>query len=240
MLPPALVGTSDAPSGLGFDERHFPEPALRHVEETALQGPPWNFSPFGGYMIWRLYPRHRVLMDGRIMTAYSMPLVEKAMASDVHPDAFHELDAKYHFEWALCWAGETGTGPGCLPIANSKQWTMTFWDDLSAVYVRRKGSNEAAAREGYRLLRHNVPPEQVLAASIEGGPQSNELVQDATLATRQAPTSPRAWFFAACAAIATRNEEQFETAKQKISTLRPGHASIEALDAAFRMAREKK
>jgi hypothetical protein len=104
---------------------------------------------------------------------------------------------------------------------------MVYWDDLSVVYVRREGSNAALAERGYGWLRHLTPPEEVLSAAARG---VAELAHDGELAVSQAPESPRAWFVAACGAMAIRDRDGFVRATASLRRLAPGHPSLDVLE----------
>ncbi len=210
--------------GAGFDRGQLPFGAARFAAEAGPSGPMWNFFPFGGTLIFALYPGQRVFVDGRIPTVHDPALVRQAIASSHDSGAFADLDRSFGFTWAVCSALEGQEQ--CIPLARSRAWAMVYWDELSAVYVRRQGPNAAIAERGYRWLRHLTPPEQVLAAAARGGV---DLSHDADLAVSQAPESPRAWFVAACAGIAARDREQFERAMVSLRRLAPGHPSLEVL-----------
>jgi hypothetical protein len=43
----------------------FPEAAVDYLERREIRGRIFNNPEIGGYLIWRLYPRHQVALDGR-------------------------------------------------------------------------------------------------------------------------------------------------------------------------------
>jgi len=49
----------------GLEWLRFPRDAATYVEEHHLPGPIFNSYDNGGYLLWRLYPRYRVYIDGR-------------------------------------------------------------------------------------------------------------------------------------------------------------------------------
>jgi hypothetical protein len=53
---------------------HFPVAAVNFLEQHRLPGRIFNSYSFGGYLIWRLYPRYRVFVDGRA-DVYGGPLL---------------------------------------------------------------------------------------------------------------------------------------------------------------------
>ncbi len=47
------------------ESKNFPAGATRFLAEHALPGPLLNHYNWGGYVIWKLYPKYRVFIDGR-------------------------------------------------------------------------------------------------------------------------------------------------------------------------------
>lgn len=71
----AKVATDHVDAERALEQARFPARAASFLEEHNLPGPLLNSYDFGGYLIWRLYPRYRVYVDGR---------------SDLYGDAFLE------------------------------------------------------------------------------------------------------------------------------------------------------
>jgi hypothetical protein len=129
-------------------------------------------------------------------------------------------------EWAVCRAG--GDERFCAPIAVSRDWTMVFWDDISAVYVRREGSNAALAEHGYALFRHLTGNLVALqhARAPASAEEARDLRHDGDLAAAQAPRSARAMFLAACGALAARDRPAFDAALARLAREAPAHPSL--------------
>ncbi|OQB10596.1 MAG: hypothetical protein BWY17_04213 [Deltaproteobacteria bacterium ADurb.Bin207] len=202
--------------GIGFEPDHFPEPAVQFIQSHPLQGKMWNSSVYGGYFSWRLYPEHRILMDGRTAWVHEPRLIELASKSERSTEAFQQLHREFHFEWAICRAFENEAFG--LPLAQDNSFAMVFWDDVSAIYVRRDGLNHELSESGYKLVRHLTPLTDLLALAVQGK-RGLELEHDAQLACQQAPLSARAAFVEACAAMALRNASAFEQALARLQRL---------------------
>jgi hypothetical protein len=71
----AKIATDHVDAELALEQARFPVSAASFLEEHNLPAPLFNSYDFGGYLIWRLYPRYRVYVDGR---------------SDLYGDAFLE------------------------------------------------------------------------------------------------------------------------------------------------------
>jgi len=232
LLAPLLVATNPLlPLGVGWDTSHLPEGACAYVERESLQGAMYNSMPFGGYLGWRLWPKTRVFMDGRNTLARDASIVDRARRSETDDAAFAGLVAEYDMQWAVVPAFE---GAGfAQPLARSAPFAMVYLDDTSAVYVRRDGRNGARAAQGYRWLRHLTSLQVGIAAALSPNAPAAAMDHDGALAVLQAPASPRAAFFDACAAIAMRDAARFDSAVGRLEALRPGHSAISALREAW-------
>ncbi len=217
----------DTGLGVGFEPTHFPERAVAFLEQEAPQGHLWNFSPFGGYLSWRLYPRMLTFMDGRNSQAHEISHVLSSWAALHDRHAFDALMRDIDAEIAIMSAKE-GESFG-RPLAQSPHWTMVELDDVAAVYVRTEGRNAPLARRGYRILRHLTALSEVLQVAASGGELAPMLQNDGRLAAAQAPTSSRSAFLAACGELAMRDFAAFELALHHLAVLAPDHPSIDVL-----------
>ncbi len=226
-VDPASYGL-DRTFGVGWEPRNFPEAAVAFVEKADLKGNMWNFFPYGGYLIWRLYPKHRVLLDGRIgVVTYETDYVLRAMASEIEDAPFQKLAVDYDLQWAFCFA-RTDVWRSCRPVARDPEWAMVYWDDMAAVYVKRNGPNHALAERGYRVFRHLMRPEELVDAALRGIQRENTS-HDSALARSQAPESTRALFLDAVGALAVDDRERFFSALQKLGELAPYHPALPVL-----------
>lgn len=218
--------------GTGFDPVVFPIDATSWVERTKPAGRMWNFWPFGGYLAWRLGPEREVLIDGRNTLAHDRALVDRADASIVEPAMFEALVDEWDLQWAITRASsaEPASGAG---VARSARFTMTYLDDVAAVYVRRDGPNAALARAGYRVLRHDMPPGVMLDIATGANEKAREaLAHDGDLAFEQAPASKRSAFVYACGAVAARDEKKLDSAIETLGRLDAEPMLVAALRAA--------
>jgi hypothetical protein len=157
-------------------------------------------------------------MDGRTGWVHEPRVVTLAHQSERNPEAFGALVQEFDIQWAVCRAVE-GESRG-VPLAADQRWVMVFWDDVSAVYVRRDGANGALATSGYRMMRHLTPAHVALRFGANGQ-RTADLTHDADLAVGQAPDSPRAAFLEGCAAIGRRDAEGVTGAIRRVRALSP-------------------
>jgi hypothetical protein len=227
-----LVLTPTTSRGVGFDPVIFPVDASSFVEAKQPAGRMWNFWPFGGYLSWRFGGAREVLVDGRNTLAHDRALVERANASVVDNAAFEKLVDDFDLQWAISRSStaEPASGAG---VARSKRFAMIYLDDVAAVYARKDGPNAALARDGYRILRHDMPPAIML--EIASGPNAaarKALAHDGDLAIAQAPSSTRSSFAFACGALAANDAGKLTAAIEALQRLGADPMLVAALESA--------
>ena len=114
-----------------YESQRFPRAAVDFLQSYASAGPMFNDYNWGGYLIWRLYPEHKVFIDGR---------------ADVYGDEFiFEYLNTYHAEpgWRdrLDLHGiRTVLIDPHSQLSNllrqEKAWRNVFEDSAAAIFIR--------------------------------------------------------------------------------------------------------
>jgi hypothetical protein len=121
----------------------YPEGAVRFIKENGIEGPMFNEFRWGGFLIWRLYPEHRVFIDGRIM---SNPLLDAHMSIMMAvPGALRELDAfGVNFILVQTISRESGV---IIPLVlkfleeQPQGWRLVHMEGNSALFIRKTQRN---------------------------------------------------------------------------------------------------
>lgn len=110
-------------------------PAGAAIYLQRVQAPPHLFTTYdwGGYAIWKLWPRYRVFIDGRADTLYGEALLRDYL--EVHngePRAQEVLD-RYGVGTVLV----ERTSFAAHDLARNPRWQLLYGDPNSVVFVRR-------------------------------------------------------------------------------------------------------
>lgn len=160
----------------GVAPAHFPERGVEWIEalpsEHRLRGQPFNEFGYGGWMIWHLWPEHRVFIDGRTDLIYPASFVQTYLRALHDPRAFARAVEDYDLEWALL--DYAPHDRGRLHFDANPDWVLVYASRRALVYVRASGPNAALARErGYRWLwPHALEPSLAKAAASGHGPEA--------------------------------------------------------------------
>jgi hypothetical protein len=137
----------------------LPEGAVRFLEAHAFRERVFNHQNYGGFLLWRR--REPIFWDGRNDVFVSL-------VREVTTTPFPQVVEKYGVEALLIAEHDF---PGIAPEI-PERWGLVYWDDYSAVYLRR--TPEHAALLGRLELR--------LFPGFGGRPGLEQLARDPRLA----------------------------------------------------------
>lgn len=116
-----------------FDSRvkeSFPVAAVDYLEKNRPEGKVLNHFNFGGYLIWRLYPRVKVFIDGR---ADPYPVEVLTDYYKMHSvQGWQELLEKYDINWVIYPPKE----PLAQVLTASDEWNITYEDSQAIVFIK--------------------------------------------------------------------------------------------------------
>jgi hypothetical protein len=124
-------------------EWRYPARAADFLLAHNVSEPMFNTYGYGGYLIWRLWPRERVFIDGRALNE-SVFLDYRRMATNADSTggkSGEELIAQYVIQVIVMEGFEFASGdPYLLPAALSdpsqKEWKLVYQDAQAAVFMR--------------------------------------------------------------------------------------------------------
>jgi len=114
-----------------IEARDFPKAAVEFINQRNLTQPIFNEYHWGGYVIWRLYPRYRVFMDGRA-DVYGDQLIEEFFR--IHDGAadWRRLLDRYRVQSVLV---APNTAIASL-LREDDGWRKVFEDPQAVIFTR--------------------------------------------------------------------------------------------------------
>lgn len=129
----ARIGTVHEP-GIGVVDLYVAKDATDWIERENPPGPIAHHMWDGGYLSWRLDPRYKVLVDGRLEIYGPKKL---AALRFITPDDFLQLDARYHFGTVLL--NPTFHTPKLIAwFYGRSDWRLVHADETGLVFVRAR------------------------------------------------------------------------------------------------------
>jgi hypothetical protein len=120
-----------------FDEKRFPVEAVEFIAKRDIRGPIFSPDLWGGYLIYRLYPQTKVLVDDRHDLYGDRFFKDYLRVVYVQPRWDKVLDDK-HVDWVLM---PTNSSLGTI-LAQTPQWELIHQDATAVLFHRsREGSN---------------------------------------------------------------------------------------------------
>ncbi|MFW6143682.1 MAG: tetratricopeptide repeat protein [Patescibacteria group bacterium] len=151
----------------GLPKILLPVEAANFVKETNPQGNMYNHFNWGGYFLWKLYPR-KTFVDGRLDMFVPDIYKEWLRVASNKPD-WKQILEKYQVNWIIfpsegIWEGLRNE----LEKENGK-WCLVFYDDYAAVIVREEPNKELCSQYQYTAA---TPFNPHMPAKTENLPQA--------------------------------------------------------------------
>ena len=127
----------------------LPDGAASFIQSHRLGGRLFNTYEDGGYLIWRLWPQHRVFIDGRGLSEQAFADYRRVLYDDGKGIIASQLLNRYHADLVLIEAFDYLSGQ-VYPIAANppKNWGVVYADEKSVLLMR----NAAPAIDRVALL----------------------------------------------------------------------------------------
>lgn len=203
-----------------YDTSDFPAGAANFIEKNSIRGDIFNHYNWGGYLIWRLYPQHRVFVDGRGLSdeAYIRHLAVLAGDSG---QAFGVggwsgfLDSM-KLNIILIPAIDKFSGdifPLVFSLMESAEWRLVYFDDSAVIFVKEGELNRKL------IQAFNMPKYLVF----------NTVIAEAERGISMSPGNPKFYVSMALALRGLSREKEaglyFEKARSMLPRLRDGQGS---------------
>jgi tetratricopeptide (TPR) repeat protein len=122
----------------------FPEKAAEFIEEKGL--PPNIYHPYewGGYIIWKLYPRYKAFIDSRGIGSVK----EYKRVLNAEP-GWEEILEKHGVNTVLYWPllpYRADVPPVLFELQRHSGWSPAYWDSRSVIFVRSKLTKDPISR----------------------------------------------------------------------------------------------
>lgn len=125
-----------------FDKKKMPVDAVEFAENNGIRGRVFNTYHFGGYLIYKGFPKDGVFVDGRA-DMYDAFLKNYFDVVDLKPEWKEVLD-----RFDIAWMMITANSPLSVLLLETDQWSLVYADKVANVFVRN-GPLNAGLSERY-------------------------------------------------------------------------------------------
>lgn len=138
----ALAPSVASRFGFGVERSSDFRPALHFLQTADLRGKLYNSMSLGGVGMFFLYPQYRLFQTSFFQV--EREVITEAYRAAQNPEAWQALLAKYRVDIAFV---DTTREPHSPLYYPAQEWALVYFDDISAVFVRRQGMNPEAVRQ---------------------------------------------------------------------------------------------
>ncbi len=115
-----------------FNKVDFPVDAVSWLTDHPQSGHMFNFFPWGGYLIYRLWPEQKVFIDGQL-DFYGPQFTEQYQQVILAKDGWQDVFQTYQVEWVILPPDQ----PISLVLMSSPGWSILYRDPV-AVILRKQ------------------------------------------------------------------------------------------------------
>ncbi|MGI5816780.1 MAG: hypothetical protein ACOX9R_01650 [Armatimonadota bacterium] len=110
----------------------MPVRCVEYVKQSGLQGRVFNTYRWGGYLIWHLWPEHKVMVDGRA-DVLGPELISDWRRAHRLEDGWQEVLDDYAVDWAIIAAD----APLVRALELHPDWRLVCEEPTGSLFVRR-------------------------------------------------------------------------------------------------------
>jgi hypothetical protein len=119
--------------GLSLMDPLYPIGAASWIASHRPPGPLFHWGGDGSFLIWRLYPDYKVMLDGRLEVFGAEGLRDLSVRGTAD---FRRLDARYGFGLALLAYGAWDYTELMRDLARDPGWRLVYVDEVSVLFAR--------------------------------------------------------------------------------------------------------
>jgi tetratricopeptide (TPR) repeat protein len=146
------------PQLLKANAMEYPDNAADFISEQNIQGNMFNQFNYGGFLEYRLYPTHKVFIDGRAdvflcceepdyfylqNTLLGIQMNNTTLSNTDAPRLLTSFFEKYHITYVVLVMQKDDQFSQIISniLINDPKWNIVFWDDRSELFVKNDGKN---------------------------------------------------------------------------------------------------
>lgn len=122
-------------AGNGFSDQVFPVAAVDWLEENPQDGNSFNYFPWGGYLLYRLWPEQLVFIDGQT-DFYGEDLTREYEQVITLEGDWRQVFRKYDISRVIMPAGSSLADY----LSENPEWDILYQDSTSKIFVAVEGN----------------------------------------------------------------------------------------------------
>lgn len=129
----------------------YPVKAADFIEKNDLKGNMYNEYGYGGYLLYRLYPKYKVFYDGRTDVYLCCEMKDnmqlgwdKNFPDNEYKKVMDGIWNKYKISYVIMETlKHTVLRKISRVLTDDPDWSLVYWDDATEIFVRHDGLNDS-------------------------------------------------------------------------------------------------
>jgi len=137
-----IAGLAAGKIPVQFTEKMAPTAAIDFLRTNPVHGNMFNNDEIGDYVIYWLYPRYKVFMDGR-SDMYGAPILKEYLKVAHIESGWRDVLAKYDINYVFFYTHSVLV----RHLSTDAGWTGIYSDNVASIFLRNiPGNAEAIVR----------------------------------------------------------------------------------------------
>jgi hypothetical protein len=139
----------------------YPHAATEFLHKTQIKGHIFNEYDWGGYLIWKLYPRYQVFVDGRNfddnLFQDARDIGRGSMKKIAGTYEYEALLNKYDIEFTLfpLQQKDGSLFPLLGRLLDNPFWEAAYHDDRAIIFIKKGGQNDSVLKK-HQINKHSI------------------------------------------------------------------------------------
>jgi len=132
-----VAPTSDYIFGFGISKTKFPSKLIEFLEANKIEGKMLNPLHYGGYLEWKLFPKQKVFIDGRMLGGTNFR--NEYFMLHYHKKNWEAADKKYDFDYLIIEYPSKDPNDQLVSfLAHNDNYKILYFDDKNILYLKNK------------------------------------------------------------------------------------------------------
>ncbi|MBA7492173.1 hypothetical protein ES702_02722 [subsurface metagenome] len=132
-------------SHLGVEVGLLPVEAAEFIDRVQPAPPMYHVFNWGGYLMWRLYPKYKVFIDGRL-DMYVPDVYDEWLSVVLARENWKEIFEKYEINFCLI-SQEPEWNKLGQTLESDSDWVLIYWDNQSGIFIKNDPKNQELLEE---------------------------------------------------------------------------------------------
>ena len=125
---------------LGVELGPLPAAAVEFIDKVEPTPPMYHVFNWGGYLMWRLYPKYKVFIDGRL-DMYVSDIYNEWLDVVLAKENWKEILKKYKINFCFI-SNEPEWNRLNQALESDPQWILIYWDNKAGIFLKNDLQNK--------------------------------------------------------------------------------------------------